>query len=91
MKFIKNIGNASTSASINGKSLGQNVNAALYERDGKPIVQLESNGTVVKKLGSTALVSFDSFDAYDEWEDDRGGKDLMLHGLHLFGCTTSFD
>ena len=89
MKFIKNIGNASTTASLDGRKLGHNVNASVYKKDGKFIVTLETNGAPVKGV---SLEVFDSEAEYEKWEDScPEGKALMLHGLHLFNCTTSFD
>lgn len=87
-KFIKNIGNASTTASLYGKSLGHNVNAALYSENDLLIVSLESNGTRVKGVVSKVFVGQE---LYDTWEESRGDLSLLLHGLRLFGCKTAFD
>ena len=89
MKFIKNIGNASTSAWINGERIGHNVNAALYIEDEKHEVRLENNGESVKGV---EFIAFNTPSEYGKWEDSKPeGLALMLHALRLFGCETGFD
>ena len=89
MKFIKNIGNASTTAWIDGKRIGHNVNAALYANEEQHEVRLESDGKSVKGI---SFISFNTADEYEEWEDSKPeGLALMLHALRLFNCETGFD
>jgi hypothetical protein len=89
MKFIKNIGNTSTTAWIDGKRIGRNVNAALYEEKGAFIVKLENDGRSVKGVG---FVTFKDESSYRSWQDNKPeGLDLMLYSLRLFDCETSFD
>jgi hypothetical protein len=87
-KFKEIIGNASTTASRNGKLLGHNVNATSYIKDdGNILVSLESGGS---SIGVPSKIMTQT--EYEEWKDScPSGLHLMLHGLRLFGCTTSFD
>ena len=90
MKFLENIGNASTTATREGKKLGSNVNAASYtNKNDEVLVKLESNGIPVAAI---PYVKFSSIESYNEWKDEKPkGLDMMLHGLYLFDCETSFD
>ncbi len=88
LEFLEIIGNASTTASRHGKRLGHNVNAVAYIKpDGDVLVTLESGGGSVGVSSKTMSKS-----EYEGWKDAcPAGLHMMLHGLRLFNCETSFD
>lgn len=47
LKFIEIVGNASTSASLDGKSLGHAVNACAYDNGNGVTLKLESNNMTI--------------------------------------------
>jgi len=90
LKFVEIIGKASTSAWRSGRLLGHNCNACAYEDGkGRVVVKLESNSSPVRAVKP---VVFDGDDAYESWKEScPDGISMLLHGLRLFSCETSFD
>jgi len=88
MKFKEHIGRASTSAWRNGKYLGHNVKAVAYINGSDITIKLESGMSPVEGVSSITMAK----DKYEGWKDScPEGLHLMLHGLRLFDCSTSFD
>ena len=87
--FIENIGNTSTTASLNGKVIGHNVNASAYSlKDGSVAVYLESNASIVNKAGK---MTFKDDVDFEKWKEDISeNKELFLAAIESFGATTSF-
>ena len=86
MRFMEFVGNASTTASLNGKRLGHDVAAVAYVNASDDVViQLESNGKKVKQAEAITMSPED----FDIWKSDHQDN-LFVHAIELFGATTSF-
>lgn len=85
MKFLEIVGNASTTAWLNGKRIGYNVNATAYLDNENVVIKLESNATAVRGVVPVIM----SVAEYEDFKSEDG-RNLMLRGLDLFGCTTAF-
>ncbi|MEL7628720.1 hypothetical protein AAGW04_06905 [Pectobacterium aroidearum] len=80
-KFLEIVGNASTSATFNGKLIGHNVNAVAYEDDGEIIIQLETNGSRWKQAPEVKMTK-------EEYGDfcEKQSRPLFVRGIELFGA-----
>ncbi|MEI7219107.1 hypothetical protein WCT79_19105 [Pectobacterium carotovorum] len=81
MKFIEIVGNASTTAVMNGRKLGHNVNAVAYENGNNITLRLESNGSRVTTAADVIMTK-------DEYEDfcEKKSRPLFFRGIELFGA-----
>lgn len=87
MQFIKIIGGASTTAwDERGRNLGHDVNPVLYADGEARVVKLESGGRLLR--GYT--YRFPNQEDYEAWVGDTAGAELMIKGIELFGCRTSW-
>ncbi|AZS56776.1 hypothetical protein C5E18_11900 [Pectobacterium parmentieri] len=78
-KFLEIVGNASTSATFNGKLIGHNVNA--YEKDGEIIIHLETNGSRWKSSPEVRMTK-EEYDSFCE----KQSRPLFVRGIELFGA-----
>ncbi len=86
LKFIENVGCASTTAWIDGKRIGDSVNAAAYENiDGNVVLRLESNGAPVRGVKAVTM----SYDAYCEFTAEQRVP-LFIRGITLFNADTAW-
>lgn len=85
-KFLEIVGNASTTAFLDKKKLGYNVNACAYQtEDGQIKLVLESNGETVKGIPAKFMTQ----DEYQMFKD-AGNNNLFKRGIELFGARTIF-
>ncbi|QHQ14562.1 hypothetical protein GMW39_00875 [Pectobacterium parmentieri] len=80
-KFLEIVGNASTSATFNGKLIGHNVNASAYEKDGEIIIHLETNGSRWKSSPEVRMTK-EEYDSFCE----KQSRPLFVRGIELFGA-----
>lgn len=84
MKFIENIGNASTSAWLGKRYLGRNVNAAAYRNGNEIVVKLESNCTPVRGVAAIHTTP-ENYAAFCQ----PTGRPLFVRAIELFGATVA--
>jgi len=84
-KFIEIVGTASTSAWLNGKCIGHNVNAsAYYGEDGTSVVMvLESNSSPVY---AASRCTFSDMEAYRDYCDANIGTPLFVAAIESCGA-----
>lgn len=83
--FIEYVGNASTTAWLNGKRLGHNVSVAAYkDKDGIKLT-LETNGSRV--IGVKNIIM--STEKYDEFCNSNESR-LFIAAIELFGAKTAW-
>ena len=83
LEFLEFIGGASTSAYVNGRYFGHDVNATAYETaDGAGVViKLETNGAPARGVPFKTMGK----DEYDEWKDScPQSLSMLLYGIRLF-------
>ena len=80
MKFLEIVGNASTSAILNKKYIGHNVNACAYTDNGEIVLKLESNGVAVRGINFKRF----SLDEYENWKEENKARPLFVRGIELF-------
>jgi hypothetical protein len=85
MKFIENVGNASTTAWRGGRKIGYRVNAAAYQDGDNIVLKLESNGSPARGFNSITMTQ----EQYDKF-CEKQHKPLFLRAIELFGVETSW-
>lgn len=87
-KFIEFVGNASTTAVLDGKRIGQNVSVAAYESGDGVVCYLESGGSPVRGVNPQYFKSANEFADWKYTLAETGP--LFSAAINTFGASTSF-
>lgn len=81
MKFIEYVGNASTTASIDGVKIGRSVSVAAYSSGDEIVLKLENNGARIPYIKNIKMTQ-EQYDSFCE----KQSRALFARAIELFGA-----